>query len=261
MASHLPKGLLDLPRELRDEVWFYALHQPLAAVTRASPYGTMIERNHTSEPPLCRVNKQIRDETLDVFYGGSIFAADLYKKNGNRALAYRWAASIGNDSIRRLQLLVLSGYGGQECRPGVKFWNLRLTCHFDFHTGDIQLFVYVERGIGAWLTVEEIEKQFGHLTPEWRAILTENRVEKAEDVLRSILNERGGLVGLQYIPGGLAWLVERFAEFCDGEDNPILECSEETKKRTLVYGGNPGRSLKDLLSPTRGLPNDIGPVS
>lgn len=59
--------LLELPRELRDTIYTYALRKPGKYTVRPQPSHPIVW--HLTEPGLLQANKQVRQESLSVFYG------------------------------------------------------------------------------------------------------------------------------------------------------------------------------------------------
>ena len=68
-------------------------------------------RNEISAAPpgLCNVNKQLRHETLPGFYSSNTFSAQLDNEQ-DLDTAKRWVAAIGNENVRHLRKLALSGW-------------------------------------------------------------------------------------------------------------------------------------------------------
>lgn len=81
---------LDLPPELRNDIYSYVLVYPGFITIRP-------EAPHVSEPALLAVNHQIRSEAVTVFYGENTF-----RINGS-ALITRFLRTAGEEKIRALR--------------------------------------------------------------------------------------------------------------------------------------------------------------
>ncbi|KAK3046667.1 hypothetical protein LTR09_011881 [Extremus antarcticus] len=103
-AASPPKGLFDLPRELRDEIWGYALGVSTIDITSAPQLAV--------QPLLCRVSRQLRYETLPLFYQNNIFKSGV--TNSARENAELWLNAIGQDNIKTLRFLTLRGHRAIE---------------------------------------------------------------------------------------------------------------------------------------------------
>ena len=121
MDSHKPStGLLLLPPELRDEIYQYIIIKPKNVITMIWCNNSFQSKNFAlsaAQPTLTRVNKQIRAETLPVFYNSNLFSAEL-SVSEDVAVAKSWLDAIGETNIRNLRSLalyaharVLLGYG------------------------------------------------------------------------------------------------------------------------------------------------------
>ena len=60
-------GLLDLPPELREEIYSYLVVKPQAIVTVLDNYECINSESSAGQPPLAKVNKQLRAEVLPLF--------------------------------------------------------------------------------------------------------------------------------------------------------------------------------------------------
>ncbi|KAK8103653.1 uncharacterized protein PG998_010686 [Apiospora kogelbergensis] len=83
---------LDLPPELRNEVYYFALGEP---ETSADPYGPTT-CTALAPPAITRTNRQLRAETLPFYYGQNRFAIPLPFPGADPAAAFeRWCAVFG----------------------------------------------------------------------------------------------------------------------------------------------------------------------
>nr|POE49216.1 hypothetical protein CFP56_32366 [Quercus suber] len=91
--------LLDLPSELRDLIFEYALTSPSTVVTfRLDPYQED-SYSQAVQPALTRANRQVRRESLPVWYGHNAFVMHTEATKADHTL--RWLAC----NERHLQLL------------------------------------------------------------------------------------------------------------------------------------------------------------
>ncbi|KAK7987186.1 hypothetical protein PG996_006213 [Apiospora saccharicola] len=90
MADQSPFRFLDLPPELRNEIYYFALgeHQ-----TSSEPYGPTT-CTALAPPALTRTNRQIRNETLGLYYSQNRFSFQLPVPGGQDAFQ-RWCAAMG----------------------------------------------------------------------------------------------------------------------------------------------------------------------
>lgn len=77
-----------------------------------------------AQPPLCCVNKQIRAETLPIFYSSNLFLAEV-SDDTDLAIAKNWLDTIGDENVRHLQRLALCGwtrviFGHMICRLWIR---------------------------------------------------------------------------------------------------------------------------------------------
>lgn len=102
-------GLLDLPEELRDEIFSHILLKPQNTITMLSNSHCFRSEVSAAQPTISQVCKQLRMETLPVFYGSNRFLAELGEAE-DLETARNWLATIGDSNVRYLRHLVLSGW-------------------------------------------------------------------------------------------------------------------------------------------------------
>ncbi|KAK8121851.1 hypothetical protein PG984_010521 [Apiospora sp. TS-2023a] len=90
MADQSYFRFLDLPPEIRNEIYYFALgeHQ-----TSSEPYGPTT-CTALAPPALTRTNRQIRNETLGLYYSQNRFSFKLPLPGGQDAFQ-RWCAAMG----------------------------------------------------------------------------------------------------------------------------------------------------------------------
>ncbi|KAK3630384.1 hypothetical protein LTR56_006939 [Elasticomyces elasticus] len=95
--SEATSRLLALPAELRTSIWEYTFF-PAAAEGFAALPGcpVIIDESHedSAQPPITRVNRQIRNETLPMFYNLNTFIVDTWPLCPPRK-AVEWLAMQG----------------------------------------------------------------------------------------------------------------------------------------------------------------------
>ena len=93
-------------------------------ITMLPHYGCSQSLISAAQPALCCVNKQIRAETLPIFYSSNLFLAEV-SDDTDLDVAKDWLAAIGNDNIRHLRRLALCGwtsvsFGHMNCRLWIR---------------------------------------------------------------------------------------------------------------------------------------------
>jgi hypothetical protein len=119
-----PTGLLKLPQELRDQIYGYVMLKQKATVTMLAHYNTFQSPISAAQPALCCVNKQIRTETLPIFYNSNLFFAEVSDAD-DLAIAKNWLSAIGDENIRHIHRLSLCGwtrvmFGHMICRLWIR---------------------------------------------------------------------------------------------------------------------------------------------
>ena len=101
--------LVDLPKELRDEIFSHLLLKPQNTITMLSNSHCFRSEISAAQPTISRVCKQLRAETLPIFYSSNRFLAELGDPE-DLATAKNWLLAIGDENVRHLRHLVLSGW-------------------------------------------------------------------------------------------------------------------------------------------------------
>lgn len=95
--------MLDLPAELRTRI--YEL-----VVIKAPVIDTTITRDHVEianmliQPPLCRVCRQVRNESLPIFYGANVFLT-ICSSYGRGLVDLKWLQQLDTEHQRMLRNL------------------------------------------------------------------------------------------------------------------------------------------------------------
>ncbi len=206
MATTLPpSGLLALPRELRDVIWTSAVSYPVVAVTPNMQQRTgSTMQGSAIQPGLCRVNRQLREESLSLFYENNTFALD-FGWHEHTATIKRWLSAIGNHNIRLLHSLSAEAGTLSMLHRGGRGWMMYLiNGRFNFQADTFEFEAYMQLKGDMELLVEHEDVE---------------RLRKSEDTFRGVLGERR-LIGLDH--DGIIWLMEAFNDFCRSRDNPLV---------------------------------------
>lgn len=143
-------GLLDLPKELRDEIFSHLLLKPRNTITMLSNSHCFRSEVSAAQPALSQVSKQLRAETLPVFYGSNRFLAELGDAE-DLETAKNWLVAIGDGNVRFLRHLVLSGWTrrahNEQSQQVGNYCYVRLI--FDLREGKVRV---EEREDFAWRT-------------------------------------------------------------------------------------------------------------
>lgn len=131
-----PKGFLDLPRELRDEIFEYIIVKPTNTITMLENHNCFQNEVSAAQPAISRVNKQIRAESLPMFYKRNLFLAELTNFM-DLLTAKNWLEAIGNLNAGHLRRLALRGwtkvaFGRQKCR-------LWISCELNLKDGTLEV--------------------------------------------------------------------------------------------------------------------------
>ena len=132
----MPKGLFDLPQEIRDQIYEYLVVKEQNTITMLPHYGSFQSPVSAAQPNICCVNKQIRMETLPSFYRSNVFLAEL-SDSTDLEVATNWLFAIGDRNIRHLRRLALCGWtrvflGHMLCR-------LWIRVIFDLKDGSLEI--------------------------------------------------------------------------------------------------------------------------
>lgn len=127
-----PKGFLDLPREIRDEIYEYLVVKPTNTITMLENHNCFQNEVSAAQPAISRVNRQIRLESLPMFYKRNVFMAEL-SNFYDLIIAKSWLDAIGDRNAMWLRRLALCGWtkvalGHQKCR-------LWIRCQFNLKDG------------------------------------------------------------------------------------------------------------------------------
>ena len=104
--TNLAMGLLELPREIRDEILSYVLQRSLIMVTMPRTPPFFWAECCATQPELCFATKQLRTESLSIFYSTNDFLIDPHFDSA-LLTANNWLAAIGQHNLQHLQHLVL----------------------------------------------------------------------------------------------------------------------------------------------------------
>lgn len=195
--------LFALPRELRDEVLTHVVAQPLTAVTPAWYRSGFVLTSNAVQPPICRVNRQLRHETLPSFYSTNTFSLDISIRG--RRNTGRWLAAIGDANANNLRRIALSTWTLSRPRPGGG-WDAYLAIgEVDLMTCDIRLEAYVNSSPHI---VQAVTKRDDIA-----------RLKEAEEAFRSVLEVRG-FFGLRLGASQILVMLEDLVDFCGSSGNP-----------------------------------------
>lgn len=155
-------GLMDLPQELRDYVFSFILIKPQNTITMLSNAHCFQSEVSASQPALSKVSKQVRAETLPNFYNSNVFLAEI-SDSEDLETAMNWLAAIGDENVRHLRHLVMTGWTRAEQsgsrRQGFQYRYVRLV--FDLREGEVRMGTEFEAvAPGAKRYVEEMESSF-----------------------------------------------------------------------------------------------------
>ena len=186
-SKNRPSRLLDLPTEIRDLIFAFALtsEKPLVAF-KLDDYQRDSYKEAT-QPPLTQVNRQIRHESLPIFYDCNdiILHTDSSKATDTR----RWLTCVETrlDKLQRLS-----------------FWirYVTLTNHWSASNGAISIFLQRSKAEGVWkvedrwkwITVTRkpsiAERDARFLISELRKMLVEDceRLESAQGVFETMVD-------------------------------------------------------------------------
>ncbi|KAF2170637.1 hypothetical protein M409DRAFT_19452 [Zasmidium cellare ATCC 36951] len=108
--SHNPTAtVLGLPQELRDLILAHILIKPTNTITMLPNFTCHANEISALQPPVSQVNRQLRHETLPVFYSANTFTAQL-DNAVDLDIALAWLTAIGDDNISHLRKIILCGW-------------------------------------------------------------------------------------------------------------------------------------------------------
>ena len=158
-------GLLHLlPPELRDQIYEYIVLKPRTTITMLTNHACVQSEVSAGQPALSYVNKQLRAETLPLFYSSNTFLAevsDIY----DLEIAKQWLAAIGDSNVRHLRRVALCGWTKMPC--GERSRPLWIRAVLDLKAGTVEL----DRSAAAEMdecadvvkSEEEVRKAFGEI--------------------------------------------------------------------------------------------------
>lgn len=101
---------MDLPPELRNWIYSAVLVRPYPLLLRAESSAHTYRNRTSTQPSLTRVNRQIRKESLSIFYDYNTFIISL------RVERYRpWMRALGEESASMIRYLQLES----QTRPSI----------------------------------------------------------------------------------------------------------------------------------------------
>lgn len=126
MTVNTHSCLLELPAELREQIWMHAVTQwtPASEIEVGGPSTCAVSQckalvkrpirmdrfNRPSPPPITRVSHQLRSETLHLYYQCNIFECwrpMSWLKDWSQSTFVEWLAFLGPERIKWLQHIVL----------------------------------------------------------------------------------------------------------------------------------------------------------
>ena len=140
MTLHPQASLLGLPQELRDQILDHLiLLQPFSLSARDlqwhDPHKTQTQTART--PSICRVNRQLRSETLIRFYSRNTFRIctddSIYDEFMN------WLHDVG-DNVQHIHRLEICGW----VKPGLWLQKRWIVALFDLREGSMKVVSGVE---------------------------------------------------------------------------------------------------------------------
>ena len=106
-------------------------HRQYPIGSKASGHAAHI-KNGVEQPALTKVSKQVRDETLPIFYGSQSFLLTLFDREVDSASIFKWVRTIGKDNaglLRKVSIVVRSNkdlkYAENELIPALKRQGLK----------------------------------------------------------------------------------------------------------------------------------------
>ena len=181
MTQPIPRWeahLLGLPPELRNSIWRYALTEPdgiwLPYVDRSWKYGARCFRS-IKEPGLLAVSRQVRNETLEMFYYENTFKS----RDGNDVEP--WLKSIGKKAalISRLHAMPRGPFPfnvGQD-------WLTSYLCARTWRRHNIETWRRRERYLVGLITDWVLTHSDNRLKAEAIYVPMENGQEDGEEVM------------------------------------------------------------------------------
>lgn len=103
------KTILDLPAEIRNDIWsMLVLQQPAISVSPFRPF--------VKEPALLAVNRQIRSEAMSIWYAEHDFQID------GSSPAVKFLRSRNDQQLRSMRSLCISSEKSKDMRDAPRTW-------------------------------------------------------------------------------------------------------------------------------------------
>ncbi|KAK5173178.1 uncharacterized protein LTR77_003300 [Saxophila tyrrhenica] len=205
--------ILSLPRELRDQVYGYALLEPIVSVTPKLHHAPDFQNYPpATQPGITKTNRQLREETLPLFYSLNTFHMGLGNRT-DRPLTKRWLRSLNADNIRHLRRIQLATWTttclGNETGE-LWFW---------YVVGEVDL-------VSGGVEVETLfwENVDGHSLVPVKGNRDVLKARQSVEMIRSVLGSWAvGGVDRE----GIERLMESFDGVCRRRDLPLVDRSDE----------------------------------
>ncbi|KAF2723433.1 hypothetical protein K431DRAFT_282895 [Polychaeton citri CBS 116435] len=179
-----------LPAELREQIYSELLAIP-STVTMHPGHQFYRDEAYAVQPPITRVNRLIRSETLPLFYSSNTISAQL-DQTEDLALAKQWLHAIGDSNTRHLRHMSLCGW--TKIVFGHMLSSRFVRLDVDLRKGEI---VSGKAGCRGW------DDGDGELS---------RRVEHLKAAFRAIIDTRGGV---PFDVEGVEALMDGFARLCN----------------------------------------------
>ncbi|KXL49496.1 hypothetical protein M433DRAFT_158677 [Acidomyces richmondensis BFW] len=105
----LDSRLMNLPAELREQIYLLLVVKPQNTVTMLSNYNCYRSEVSACQPTISFVSRQLRKETLPLFYGNNLFMAEI-TQIVDLEIAKRWLNAIGDENVKSLRRLAICGW-------------------------------------------------------------------------------------------------------------------------------------------------------
>lgn len=219
-APHKPRSLMDLPRELRDEIVWLAIQDDIDP----TEYTELVSRPGPTITALTRVSRSVRVEAADIYWSRTKFTYSTHDLAQVDAAAPDWSRKqLNYKPHKSLRDETLSDHrGGYKLTSWLSTWGRlvvprvsRLKLLLSFRAGglDIQLGKHANPRIHAWTHndsgAEDYVKTFvtAELFPNRHSMITPERFGKVCETLCEVgrmIPAPERRASKLYI-GGLAW--------------------------------------------------------